>query len=111
MTSHNTEQQAIHGFTTTFGETPAVLARAPGRVELLGNHTDYNGGLVLAVAIDRYTSVAGRAVDGREGRVRSAGFGEGDAFLVDNPDRGDPGSWSRYVRGVVWALGERFEVR
>ena len=43
-----------------FGGEPAVLGRAPGRVELLGNHTDYNGGLVLAAAIDRSTVVVGR---------------------------------------------------
>lgn len=100
------ELNAVAVFRDAFGSAPAVLARAPGRVELLGNHTDYNGGLVLAVAIDRYTAVAGRAVAGRGARVHSAAFGD-DSFPVDHPGRGAPGSWGRYVRGVVWALGGR----
>ncbi len=46
-------------FIKAFGGEPSALGRAPGRVELLGNHTDYNGGLVLAAAIDRSTVVVG----------------------------------------------------
>src|SRR6185437_4465573 len=98
-------------FTESFTAPPAVLGRAPGRVELLGNHTDYNGGLVLAVAVDRFTAVSGRSVAGREGRVRAAAFGEDDVFSVDAPAKGEPGSWRRYVRGVVWSLGELLELR
>ena len=56
--------RARAAFVASFGAAPGVLSRAPGRVELLGNHTDYNGGLVLAAAIDRLTVVAGRAVSG-----------------------------------------------
>ncbi len=46
--------EARAAFTARFGGEPAVLGCAPGRVELLGNHTDYNGGLVMAAAIDRF---------------------------------------------------------
>src|SRR4051794_16310544 len=93
-------------FVESFGGPPTVLARAPGRVELLGNHTDYNGGLVLAAAIDRYTVVVGRATDGREASVRSANLGQLDRFVVDGlrPEASD--AWSRYVRGVAWAIQE-----
>lgn len=104
------ELQAVELFRETFGAAPEFLARAPGRVELLGNHTDYNGGFVLAVAIDRYSAVAGRSVSSRRGRVRSSAFGD-DNFSVDDPERGASGSWERYVRGVVWSLGERSGVR
>ncbi|MBX6316399.1 MAG: galactokinase, partial [Isosphaeraceae bacterium] len=93
-------------FSATFGAEPTVLARAPGRVELLGNHTDYNGGLVLAAAIDRFTVVAGRPVPGREARVWSVPFEGMDHFALDAIERGEPGFWGRYVRGVAWALGE-----
>ena len=108
MPTTSVERAAVESFTKTFGAGPAVVGRAPGRVELLGNHTDYNGGLVLAVAIDRYTAVAGRAAVGHAARFRSANFGEDVGFdLGPGPiDPGEPGSWGRYVRGVAWALQE-----
>ena len=52
-TSVELEALASAAFTEQFGSQPTVLGCAPGRVELLGNHTDYNGGLVMAAAIDR----------------------------------------------------------
>lgn len=97
-------EAARASYSEAFGHNPAVLAQAPGRVELLGNHTDYNGGLVLAAAIDRGTVVAGRAIPEPEGSVRSLGFAEPDRFRLDALEPGEPGSWGRYVRGVVWAL-------
>lgn len=99
------ELSAVNAFRAIYQAEPTVLARAPGRVELLGNHTDYNGGLVLAVAIDRFTAVAGRAVPGRQGRFHSVNFHSDDAFDVDALAPGGDGSWGRYVQGVVWALG------
>src|SRR5438270_9950806 len=89
-------------FAEAFGGSPSTLGRAPGRVELLGNHTDYNGGLVLAAAIDRSTVIVGRPAPGREARVLSASFGEVDRFVVDDIARGGSDSWGRYVRGVTW---------
>jgi galactokinase len=102
------EELALRAFRESFGGPPAVLARAPGRVELLGNHTDHNGGLVLAVAIDRYTAVAGRAVPGPSARFYSLALREEVRFdLGPGPiEPGDPGTWGRYVRGVAWALLE-----
>ncbi len=102
------EDIARAAFTETFGASPTTLARAPGRVELLGNHTDYNGGLVLAAAIDRSTVIVGRPAPGRQARVCSANFGEVDAFDVDAVGRADggPDTWGRYVRGVTWAVRE-----
>ncbi len=95
-------------FAGRFAAEPTILARAPSRVELLGNHTDYNGGLVLAAAIDRFTVVAGSAKPGREARVASANLDLLDTFCVDRIDRDAPGSWTRYARGVAWAMQERF---
>ncbi len=103
------ESIALAAFVEAFGTSPTTLARAPGRVELLGNHTDYNGGLVLAAAIDRSTVVVGRAVPGQEAKVRSANLGGSDTFrptgLHPSSTPGDE-SWGRYVRGVTWAVGE-----
>ena len=76
-------------FERQFGRRPEVAARAPGRVNLIGEHTDYNGGLVLPCAVDRETRVlaAGRT-DGRF-RVYSRERGEMASFEVlgDRPSR------------------------
>ena len=88
-------------FQTTFGRLPAVLARAPGRVEFIGNHTDYNGGAVLGAAIDRYVWAA--AAPNPAGRWRL--FSVGNAAVLELPS--DPGtkfsgtdSWANYPLGV-----------
>ncbi len=92
-------------WTAEFDGEPAVIASAPGRVELLGNHTDYNGGLVMAAAIDRRTVVVGRAREGRRAVVRSENVGEVDRFSVDGLTPADCDGWRRYVRGVTWVAG------
>ncbi len=104
--SKRPEDIARAAFAEAFGGHPTALGRAPGRVELLGNHTDYNGGLVLAAAIDRSTVVVGRPSAGRTARVRSANLGEADEFSVDvtHPGESPSGTWGRYVRGVTWAI-------
>ncbi len=75
-------------------------------MELLGNHTDYNGGLVMAAAVDRYTAVVGRARPGGEGRVYAANFEGSARFPLAEIERGPVGTWPNYVKGVVWALQE-----
>src|SRR6185312_8194090 len=107
--SSTPEEIAHAAFVDAFGGEPTVIGRAPGRVELLGNHTDYNGGLVLAAAIDRSTVVVGRPASGRVAKVRSANFGELDTFPLDSiKPGGSSDSWGRYVRGVTWAIREAY---
>jgi galactokinase len=98
--------QARGAFTANFGGEPAAIGCAPGRVELLGNHTDYNGGLVLAAAVDRVTVVVGRLAGDRLARVHSANFRETDAFSLDALEPSEGGSWARYARGVCWAISK-----
>ena len=100
------EQKAIKAFAATFGAAATISARAPGRVELLGNHTDYNGGLVLAAAIDRETVVVGRPKPrgDRSVRVRSLNLDQIESFDLSNILKGEPGSWGRYVRGATWVV-------
>jgi galactokinase len=88
------------------GTNPAFVARAPGRVELLGNHTDYNGGLVLAAAVDRFTTVAGTPSAGGRASVLSLNMNQGDTFDLAglDPSSTEPQGWARYVRAVAWAL-------
>jgi galactokinase len=95
------EKKAAGAFEEEFGETPALVASAPGRVNLIGEHTDYNGGFVLPCAIGyRIATAVRRAPDG-EGKLFSADFAEG----VPLGERAD-GSWADYPRGVVWAMGQ-----
>jgi galactokinase len=101
---HALSAKARGAFTAQFGGEPTVLACAPGRVELLGNHTDYNGGLVMAAAVDRTTVVAGRLASGRQADVLSMNFGQTDDYSLDAIDCTEAGAWTRYVRGVCWAL-------
>src|SRR5205085_6612511 len=99
---------AREAFTARFQGEPAVMGWAPGRVELLGNHTDYNGGLVMSAAIDRSTVVVGRRTDDRKARFVSVNFDQADAFPLDAIERTEAGAWTRYVRGVCWALSDGY---
>ncbi len=92
-------------FRATFGKAPDRVASAPARVNLIGEHTDYNGGEVLPIGIDRRTYVGVRRAGGDSTRVASdthAGIG---AFDASRPARS--GSWWDYVAGVVRELSQR----
>ena len=91
------EQKAAKAYSQRFGEEPELVASAPGRVNLIGEHTDYNGGFVLPCAIDRRIAVA---VGSGETRLYSADFDE--TRQIDEKDS----SWADYPRGVEWAMGE-----
>src|SRR2546426_6233021 len=92
---------------TLFGPgSTAVTAFAPGRVNLIGEHTDYNEGFVLPMAIEDGIEMAARSRAGREIRAHAVDLGETVAFSLEQPIRPDPTHpWSNYVRGVLWALG------
>jgi galactokinase len=90
-------------FTRRFGRPPRFVARAPGRVNLIGEHTDYNDGFVLPMAIDRATWIALGPRDDRRVRLRSVLFDEEVEIDLDHLVRGGPG-WAEYVKGVAWAL-------
>ncbi len=100
-------RQLHDAFATRFGAPPAFVVRAPGRVNLIGEHTDYNEGFVLPIAIDRATFVAARARVDRTIRVHSAQLDVEDRFSLDRIEHNPDQPWSNYVRGVVKAIRSR----
>ena len=91
-------------FQQRYGIHPHLIVRAPGRVNLIGEHTDYNDGFVLPAAIDRATYVAARRRDDNRVHVFAADFGDADEFALDQIDRSTAHPWSNYVRGVAKGL-------
>ena len=94
-------------FRQEFGYIPRHVVQAPGRVELLGNHTDYNEGLVLALAIDKYVYIAAAARCDRQIHLVSSGFPEKETFGT-GPFRKNPARpWADYVKGVLDQLRQQ----
>lgn len=91
-------------FQAHFGKALQFIVRAPGRVNLIGEHTDYNDGFVLPMAIDRFIWIALQARDDRQVILHSLDFENPAQFSLDNFVHA-PG-WGEYIRGVAWALGE-----
>jgi galactokinase len=81
--------------------THSITTYAPGRAELLGNHTDYNEGFVLALAVDRGTTFTGRVRDDRKIEIRSLEMGQVEVVDLDHLASERVSAWSRYALGVV----------
>jgi galactokinase len=96
--------RAIEGFKAAYGEAPTGEWAAPGRVNLIGEHTDYNEGYVLPFALPHRTVIA--AAPGPQGwQVWSEETGESVSFDLDQVrSPGGVQGWAAYVAGVVWAL-------
>lgn len=92
------------GFAAAFGGRPCVLARAPGRANLIGEHTDYNDGFVLPMAIDRDVGIAARPRADRRVHLRSLDLEQSAEFDQGALDAPLAAPWSRYVRGVAREL-------
>jgi galactokinase len=91
-------------FRDAFGRVPAVVGRAPGRVNLIGEHTDYNAGTCLPVALPHatYAALAPRA----DARVRVRSAQADDEWVGEGIGPGEVTGWASYVAGVAWALRE-----
>ena len=94
-------------FRERFAGEPELWARAPGRVDLMGSHTDYNRGFVLTLPIGRDTWIAARRRDDGTVRVHSMNLDDDDEFRLDAIDSVPESRWCNYVRGVAATLAER----
>ena len=104
-TSAPPRERVMREFAARYGAPPAFIARGPGRVNLIGDHTDYNDGFVLPMAIDRAVWIAFRPRSDGRVAVHSLDFNETREFDVANGARAGRG-WVEYVRGMAWALRE-----
>ena len=96
----------VAGFNERYGTTPRVFS-APGRVNIIGEHTDYNDGFVLPMAIDRRTFVAIAPREDRLVRVAAAILKDAAEFEIDQPADLSQHKWANYVAGVAWTLKGR----
>jgi len=102
----STIDRSITAFNHHFGGQPDVVVRAPGRVNIIGEHTDYNDGFVLPMALPFATVIAARAIDGTEVHLHSEGFPPLSFQLGDEPANHD--GWGRYVVGAAALLQADF---
>jgi len=94
-------RQVVQAFGAKFGREPAWLVMAPGRVNLIGEFTDYNDGFVLPMAIDRSVVMAGGLSNRTDFWAHSLELVETRVFRTDDPDGRKNGDWTNYLRGVV----------
>jgi galactokinase len=112
MSPGTLQDSIIRGLTESFWERYAAsprIVRAPGRVNLIGEHTDYNEGFVMPVAIDSYMWVAAAPRSDRRLCVYSEHFDEAIEMSLDNLDGPTRKHWSDYVRGVAATVMERVQ--
>jgi galactokinase len=100
-------ESAREKFSARFGRAPTAIAYAPGRIEVLGNHTDYNEGYVLSAAIDAGTFFLAAPADGPACRLVAGDIGEQVRFDVAAPAPSREAPWSNYVKGVLAELTRR----
>ncbi len=97
----------IEAYAAHYGSRPPLLVRAPGRVNLIGEHTDYNDGFVLPAAIDRAVYVAASPTARKRIRCYAVQYGEEDNFDPQAIEYRADRPWANYIRGVASAITAR----
>lgn len=100
------EQEIEQRYAELFGGPPEFVVRAPGRVNLIGEHTDYNDGFVFPAAIDREVLIAGAIRNDRQVRAYALNFNQSSTFPLENvpPIKEGRERWSNYLRAMAWVF-------
>ena len=98
VSTSNQIEKISDGFQKQFGSAPDIIVRCPGRVNLIGEHTDYNDGFALPIALPFETMIAASSSEDNHMQLISEGFGSAHFNLADNPM--STSGWGRYVHGV-----------
>jgi galactokinase len=97
-------------FANTYHQPPKWIAAAPGRVNVIGEHTDYNDGFVFPMAIDRYTVIAAAPLEGKTNRIQlrsTSGEGVAEIDLAQTLHPAKKGTWYNYPLGVIAGFQSR----
>src|ERR1700674_3101692 len=94
--------QAKAAFADQYKTVPSYLARAPGRINVIGEHTDYNDGFVLPAAIQQAIYIAGKLRPDQTVKVQSLDFRDNASFTLDQLRDDSLPHWTQHVRGVLW---------
>jgi galactokinase len=98
-------QSAVpEAFRAVYGYAPTIVARAPGRINIIGEHTDYNGGFVLPAAIDKAVYIAAALRTDQTVNVHSLNYDSSSHFTLDELIALEPHDATLYPRGVLWLL-------
>jgi len=103
--------EALEVFKLAYGPGPVHIYRAPGRVNLIGEHTDYNHGFVLPIALDRDIVLLARPRDNAQVVLRNLEpdrFEERQFLATPSIPSGPTGDWGNYIKGVAQTLCQRF---
>lgn len=106
MTPNRRAAELREHFERAFGGPATALVRAPGRVNLIGEHTDYNDGFVLPAAIERDVLMAAASSGDSVLQVFTADFNRRAAFDLEHLESNAEEPWANYVAGVAWAFRE-----
>ncbi len=107
MVEHELYRKVTQAYNARFQHPPQLIVRAPGRVNLIGEHTDYNDGFVLPVAVDQAAWLAVGLTEEPWTTVRAMDMGNDEAVFSVNQVPASVGGWPDYPKGVVWAFLER----
>jgi galactokinase len=97
---------AVEEFQKEYGRDPEVIAIAPGRINLIGEHTDYNEGFVFPAAIDKCVYLAASIAPNGHSSLRSMEVEERPSFDATKVKPGDLEGWGAYAAGMAWAMRE-----
>lgn len=108
MDADQRRQDLERTFTELFGAAPEHVVRAPGRVNLIGEHTDYNDGFVFPAAIDREVLIATTPRRDRQVRAYALNFNQSSTFSLDDirPATESRERWSNYLRGIAFLFAQ-----